>query len=212
MPLSMMSIGFSSWTITSVHNVNGTFGVETVLDMDNGTYITSCEVEYFEYMSTGFFTYPTDTQNCTPQIGDVGYITATLTINLEKCRTVFTANKYLQLQVELFNSKTVTENSTTLSLLNYCTGATCNSIEQRDLWEQTASHVRTAFTFTPSATAQSVTLVVSFAIDATKTVGTETQSIFKDEVYPILQAMKKNNVSLVVQASITEAPETEVTQ
>lgn len=211
MPLSMMSIGFSSWTITSVHNVNGSFTTETVLD--KGTYITACEVEYFEYMSTGFFTYPeTESGNHTPQISDVGYLTATLTINLEKCRNVFTASNDLELQIELLNSATVKDdNGNTLSLFPYFTTATYAKVGEDgatvDAHAANAMKATASFAFTPDTTAQSVTYTITFKIDATETVGTEVYSIFESKVYPILQAMTKNNVAIIVQAAITEVTE-----
>ncbi len=197
MPLSMMSIGFSSWTITSVQNVNGSFTTETVLD--KGTYITSCEVEYFEYMSTGFFTYPeTETGNHTPQISDVGYITTTLTINLEKCRSVFTSGNDLQLEIELFNNKTVKDGKTTLSLFPYFKEAACDTLENNTKFEWSTEHVLTEFYFTPDTHAQTVTYAITFTIDATDQF---------EEVYPILQAMAENRISIIVQAAITEVTE-----
>lgn len=206
MPLSMMSIGFSSWTITAVKEVNGSFTTETVLD--KGTYITSCEVEYFEYMSTGFVTLPENTSSNTMlTISDTGYITTTLTINLEKCRSVFSANEY-ELQIELFNSTTILDDKdNALSIFPYFTNATCDALGANTEFIRSTEHVLTKFQFAPDASAQSVTFAITFTIVATETVDGKEQSVFETKVYDILQAMKTNGVSMVVQAAITEVTE-----
>ena len=202
MPLSMMSIGFSSWSISAVQNVTGPITTETL--QDKGTYITSCEVEYFEYMSTGFVTLPEDpSSNTMLTISDVGYLTTTLTIDLEKCRSVFSAEK-LELQVELLNNKTVKDGETALSLFPYFTDATCSALGANIEFDRSAGHVLTKFQFAPSASAQSVTFSIAFKIEATETVDGKEQSVFETKVYDILQAMKTNDVSMVVQAAITE--------
>ncbi len=204
MPLSMMSIGFSSWTITSVHNLTGSITTETVTD--KGTYITACEVEYFEYMSTGFFTRKEDaTGNYTVEIRDTGYITTTLTIDLDKCRDsdIFNAGDNLQLQVELFNDKTVVDSSgETLSLFPYFTTATYAESNSNAATVKSRSVDTTkataAFTFILDETTQSVTYTIRFEFNANGEF---------DKVYDILQEMKANDVSMVVQAAITEVTE-----
>ena len=208
MPVSMMSVGFSSWvfgtTTTQSANV-GSFATESVVDQ--GSFI-SVSLEYFEYVSTGFFTATTDDNGKqTFTVGDQGYITAHVTMDLAKCREMFTAGTSLQLQVELYNSQTVKDNGEIVSLFPYFDTATYfigtntqTTKEAESVFRSAEKITATVALGTLSSSATTLSCTIPFKFDATRV----DNKSFAD-VYNILQTMKKNNVSLILKTKVTQA-------
>ena len=207
MPVSMMSVGFSSWvfgaTTTQSADV-GSFATESVINQGD---FVSINVDFFEYISTGFFTATTDESGKqTFTVGDEGYITAHVTMDLTKCREVFVAGTSLQLQVELFNNQTVKENGELVSLFPYFDTATYvkGTNTQNTKVCETISHSAEKVTATValgalSSTATTLSCTVRFKFDVARVEGKS----FAD-VYDILQTMESNNVSLILKAKVTQ--------
>lgn len=96
--LSLVTVGFASWTITDDFSTttSGMIIVDDVLKVND--YIT-CEgnVKKFGYFKNGFV----NEIDGNYEVSNVGYIEATLTINIAKCKTKFADCNTLEIDLSL---------------------------------------------------------------------------------------------------------------
>ncbi len=117
--LSIVSIGFSSWSITAetTAEINGNIEVDNVINSDKYVYLDTTKgenntgIDCFKYQEYGYL------NEAGTAVTDTAYINAYFTMDLEKCNELFIGEyKSIKMDIKLHYSD---ETATNLNLFKY---------------------------------------------------------------------------------------------
>ena len=120
--ISIVSVGFSSWSITAEAQaeIQGNIEVDNVIVDSKGLQANNLKI--FEFYETGFISYD---QLNKPYITTEGHISATLTIDINECKSLFTSSSLLFTAKLSYSQK----NSTNVRFIfNYLNSVTIDSV------------------------------------------------------------------------------------
>ena len=171
--ISLVSVGFASWSVTDnlETSVSGMIVVDDVMKVNDFIVCDSENVESFKYYKTGFVK--------NGQISNVGTITASITVNIEKCKTTFKDSNTLVIELYLESDILPLLNSNEIS-----TGVVINGTEINPGDKNDGKICFVIYELEDIDTISSN--IINLDVTYTFTIKEGSNQYFADNVYPIL--------------------------